>query len=371
MLNPRFSHFKRQSWFGWYLAVNLLLIQLSNGQSSDLAHSDHTRSSIRSLQKGNGAITKGSPRPRGSLNDVANSDMRKYPEDISGVWENTTNVPAYDFNGHVRRESTFKLTLMQEENNVKGTFLMRVYMSGGVVQKYTRVSGTYKEGYLKLKTIGIIKEGCYAPENVSGLYDLIFEGKITNENGVLILDGHYDFATQKSFQTKNGTLIFSNAVLGLKGPVKIFAQRTVALKPEVEEPTAEEQPELPPPMDSVQVFTTSDTIFNHILFKQSETDFLSPKDSLEMVRLGNLLQNYPHLKVALNGYTENRGTLRENIDLSRKRSEFLKKYLMDKKNINSERIITTGFGPYNPVGDNRNESTRQLNRRVEIKVFTN
>ena len=368
MLNPHSSLGKSWFWFVWFVASNLLLIQPSNGQRNELAHSNNARSPSEGIRKAKSAVLTGSA--MNSSNAKSPAEVSKYPEDISGVWENTTNVPAYDFNGHVRRESTFKLTLMQEQNNVKGTFLMRVYMSGGVVQKYTRVAGTYKAGFLHLETTGIIKEGCYAPENVSGLYDLIFKGKITNENGVLILDGHYDFATQKSFQTRNGRLVFSNAVLGLKGPVKIFAQRTLALKAETI-PPVEEEPEPPAIIDSVQVFKESDTIFNHILFKQSETGFLSPKDSLEMERLGDILQNYPNWKVHLNGYTENRGTLRENIALSEKRSEFLKKFLIDQKSISDKRIITTGYGPYNPVGDNRNEKTRKLNRRVEIKVIAN
>ena len=370
MLNARSYLFKGWLWFRWCVATNLLLIPLSNGQPNELVHSENSQTAIRGVQRVNSALVEN--RKAGyALNSNVTANDLKYPEDISGVWENTTNVPAYDFNGHVRRESTFKLTLMQEAENVKGTFLMRVYMSGGVVQKHTRVAGTYKQGFLSLRTTGIIKEDCYAPENVSGLYDLSFKGKITNENGVLILDGHYDFATQKSFQTRNGALVFSNAVLGLKGPVKIFAQRTVALKPAPA--PIPEKPATPSVTDTEPrpLFKEADTVFSHILFKQSETDFLTTKDSLEMARLGEVLQAYPELKVKLNGYTENRGTLRENIDLSVKRSEFLKKYLVDQKNISGERIITTGFGPYNPVGDNRNEKTRKLNRRVEIKIFTN
>lgn len=350
MLNAQSYLFISRLRIGWCVVLISLFTAPCYGQSDGLAHTE-------------GLLTTDYP-----LSPGLTATSLKYPLDISGVWENTTNVPAYDFNGHVRRESTFKLTLMQENENVKGTFLMRVYMSGGVVQKYTRVTGTYKEGILSLRTTGIIKEGCFAPENVSGLYDLNFKGRISNEKGTLILDGHYDFATQKSFQTRNGRLIFSNAVLGLKGPVKIFAQRTVALKPEVvpipEKP--EEQTAVEPPPS----FKEADTVFSHILFKQSETGFLSSKDSLEMVRLGNLMQTYPKLKVKLNGYTENRGTLRENIDLSMKRSEFLKKFLIDQKNIPGERIIAKGYGPYNPVGDNRNEKTRKLNRRVEIKFIT-
>ena len=368
MLIPKSSLLKNRLWFSCCVVVNILWVPLSNGQGNDLAHFDKNESIIDRTESENDVLT------RYSINGFSNSTMDvnalNYPEDISGIWENTTNVPAYDFNGHVRRESTFKLTLRQEDTKVKGTFLMRVYMSGGVVQKHTQVEGTYKEGFLSLKTTGIIKEGCYAPENVSGLYDLIFRGKITNENGVLILDGHYDFATQKSFQTRNGRLVFSNAVLGLRGPVKIFAQRTVAMKPVVK-PVPEAPPEIPEVIDSVQVFKVADTVFNHILFKQSETGFLTAQDSLEIVRLGDLLLSHPELKVRLNGYTENRGTLRENIDLSEQRSNFLKKYLTDYKNIPENRIITKGFGPYNPVGDNRNENTRKLNRRVEIEIFSN
>ncbi|MDN5213763.1 OmpA family protein [Fulvivirgaceae bacterium BMA12] len=350
---------KNWLWFKCYIVVSLVSVPLCHGQGNDLANTEESPVELRKTKRKN-------PNTFSNSSSQSDSELARhagnpdFPEDISGIWENTTEVPAYDFNGHVRRESTFKLTLKQEQSSVKGTFLMRVFMSGGTVQKHTHVKGTYKAGFLTLKTVGIIKEGCYTPANVSGLYDLNFSGKITNNNGVLILDGQYDFASQKSFQSLGDSLIFTTAILGLKGPVKIYAKRIAPLKPE---PKKTIRP------DTVQAFNQSDSIFNNILFKQGEADLLTRKDSLELVRLGDMLQAYPTWKVKLDGYTENRGRLRENIVLSEKRSEFLKNYLVQQKSISGERIITAGFGPYNPVADNRNERKRQLNRRVEIQIY--
>ncbi len=57
-----------------------------------------------------------------------------------------------------------------------------------------------------------------------------------------------------------------------------------------------------------------------------------------------------------------------NIELSRKRADSVKKYLVKNFSLPTERFQTLGFGPDKPVAPNTTESGRQLNRRTDIKV---
>ena len=70
------------------------------------------------------------------------------------------------------------------------------------------------------------------------------------------------------------------------------------------------------------------------------------------------------------GYTDNKGSFDRNIELSRKRALFIKDKLLN-EGINPEQIIIKAEGENNPLGDNKTESGRAKNRRVEIRLSKN
>jgi outer membrane protein OmpA-like peptidoglycan-associated protein len=300
-----------------------------------------------------------------------------YPEDISGVWKNETMVPAFDVGGFVERESTYELTLVQNGEKISGKFLTRVYMSSGVVQKNTRIEGTYKNGKLHLETIDIIRENCYTPPFVSGLYDITFNGNVKREGQSVVLDAKYHFASQRTFTSVGKKLMMGSATYPLRGNVEVKVTRikqftTLAQKNAIQsefdpnfkiEKVKKETP--PPPVVDVN---PTDSVFENILFQQSVSDLFSEKDSLEVIRLAQVLKNNSNWQVELNGYTESRGSWHDNLKLSQERSNHIKKLLIHHADISPDRIITMGFGPHNPVASNRNETLRKLNRRVEIKI---
>jgi outer membrane protein OmpA-like peptidoglycan-associated protein len=53
--------------------------------------------------------------------------------------------------------------------------------------------------------------------------------------------------------------------------------------------------------------------------------------------------------------------------LSKKRVEVIKKYLTF-QGIDQKRIVTQAFGARKPLTRSRDESSKQLNRRVEFKI---
>jgi cytochrome c553 len=78
------------------------------------------------------------------------------------------------------------------------------------------------------------------------------------------------------------------------------------------------------------------------------------------------VKNRPDAKLEVIGYTSSTGSEQLNIRLSLERAESVKKYLV-KKGVATDRIVTKGLGPADPIGDNKTYAGRALNRRVEIR----
>ena len=71
----------------------------------------------------------------------------------------------------------------------------------------------------------------------------------------------------------------------------------------------------------------------------------------------------------LQGFTDNTGSEQYNIDLSKRRTESVERYLVSKE-IPQFRISVVGLGEENPVADNKTKAGRNQNRRVEVKLLT-
>ena len=80
-----------------------------------------------------------------------------------------------------------------------------------------------------------------------------------------------------------------------------------------------------------------------------------------------ILNQYPTLKLMIVGHTDNTGTRDKNVDLSQRRAEAVKTYMMD-RGVDAERILTRGEGPDVPIADNKTRAGRQTNRRIEFQI---
>ncbi len=79
----------------------------------------------------------------------------------------------------------------------------------------------------------------------------------------------------------------------------------------------------------------------------------------------NKLNENPSIKVELRGYSDNTGRASANLDLSQRRADAVKNWLVN-KGIAPSRIKSIGFGEANPIADNRTEQGKRLNRRIEF-----
>lgn len=95
-----------------------------------------------------------------------------------------------------------------------------------------------------------------------------------------------------------------------------------------------------------------------------------------LTKVGEVISAYEH-PVIIIGHTDSKGSNSYNMELSKKRAESVKQWLIDQAGINSKRIETTGKGESEPVAPNTNPDGsdnpegRQKNRRVEIIIRKN
>jgi len=82
--------------------------------------------------------------------------------------------------------------------------------------------------------------------------------------------------------------------------------------------------------------------------------------------VGSLFQQQSDLKLRILGHTDNVGKPAYNLDLSKKRAESVKAYLVQNFKVDATRLTTEGFGDTKPIAKNDTEQGRAQNRRVEL-----
>ena len=85
----------------------------------------------------------------------------------------------------------------------------------------------------------------------------------------------------------------------------------------------------------------------------------------QILKIAKILKANPKLKIEIDGYTDNKGLKKYNLQLSKKRAEAVKNILV-KYGVNPKRIKVKGFGEAYPLVPNNTDTNRAINRRVEI-----
>jgi OOP family OmpA-OmpF porin len=104
----------------------------------------------------------------------------------------------------------------------------------------------------------------------------------------------------------------------------------------------------------------------NVMFRQS-TAVLMEESNEALDEVVSLMQENPQMEILVTGHTDNQGSSKANIRLSRERVEAVKNYLVS-RGIEEERIEGKGYGPTRPIASNASEETRKLNRRVEFTI---
>ena len=98
---------------------------------------------------------------------------------------------------------------------------------------------------------------------------------------------------------------------------------------------------------------------------------LRPGATASLQKLGRLIQRNPQAIFKVEGHTDSFGTDGYNMDLSQRRAETVKAWLVQNMSIDPDRVQTQGYGKTRLIvpGD-RSVEEQQLNRRVEIVIRT-
>jgi outer membrane protein OmpA-like peptidoglycan-associated protein len=106
--------------------------------------------------------------------------------------------------------------------------------------------------------------------------------------------------------------------------------------------------------------------FDRLLFATGSAT-LEPASQEQLSNVAAILKAYPKVKIKLGGYTDNTGDPAANLKLSDDRAKNVMAELV-KLGVDPSRMEAQGYGEDHPVGDNKTEEGRQLNRRISLRV---
>ncbi len=150
--------------------------------------------------------------------------------------------------------------------------------------------------------------------------------------------------------------------LGNDVGVKPIDNTNPAVKP-TKPPISEEKP--------VAVVKEPDKV--RVIFKNSVLfDFnsytLKPEAKETLRKIAQTLKQNPDNVIVIAGFTDSTGNFNYNVELSTKRAEAVRKFLI-LNGVDPTRILVFGCGPKCPIAPNNTPEGRALNRRVEIMVY--
>lgn len=86
-------------------------------------------------------------------------------------------------------------------------------------------------------------------------------------------------------------------------------------------------------------------------------------------QLVKVLESYPANDVLIEGHTDATGAASFNLELSRLRAASVRDYLLKAGGFEPKRFRVVGYGPTQPIADNKSAAGRSLNRRVEVTIL--
>jgi len=108
---------------------------------------------------------------------------------------------------------------------------------------------------------------------------------------------------------------------------------------------------------------------SNVLFGFDQSS-LSNEAKTNLDKLVLVLDSYADTNIELQGYTDSKGSVSYNQNLSEDRASAVASYLSS-KGVSRSRVVSKGFGESYPKYDNESESGRSENRRVEFLITAN
>ncbi len=100
-----------------------------------------------------------------------------------------------------------------------------------------------------------------------------------------------------------------------------------------------------------------------------DKSILKPEAADELHRAAEKIKEFSHVRIIIEGHTDNFGTDAYNLDLSRKRAAAVRDFFITQEKMEASGIESDGFGESRPIASNDTEEGRAKNRRVEIIIL--
>jgi len=108
------------------------------------------------------------------------------------------------------------------------------------------------------------------------------------------------------------------------------------------------------------------TLSGGLLFATGASTLL-PGAQTQLNQVADALKTQAEHHFVVEGHTDNQGTDKINDDLSTRRANAVRDYLIV-RGVSAAAITAQGYGSTRPIGDNKSTEGRAMNRRVEIIV---
>ncbi|HHS49723.1 MAG TPA: PEGA domain-containing protein [candidate division Zixibacteria bacterium] len=96
---------------------------------------------------------------------------------------------------------------------------------------------------------------------------------------------------------------------------------------------------------------------------------IKPESRPALDRAIKIMTDNPGIRVRIEGHTDSMGAASYNMQLSQRRADSVKAYLVQNGGIDASRIIAVGRGEDEPIASNDTEEGRSINRRIEFIVL--
>ncbi len=247
----------------------------------------------------------------------------------------------------------FKVYLPKNNQASSGSYDQRNSAGTGILYELTNFNAKMPSIYLALgKKMELLGEKTNIELGLN-LGFLAYEANRVSyfRNGIENGSSNIKFTTNALFLSLNRPIYFQK---NLKTPKPQKTEKTPIIA----------QPKERIVLGNKTISTGENLVLENIGFEQTKA-VLDPAGMKELDIVYDFLRKYPTAIIELTGHTSSEGSRNDNLELSKKRAEACKDYLV-RKGIKTGRIKSSGLGPDRPLSS----TEKNKNRRVEVKVLS-
>jgi len=273
------------------------------------------------------------------------------------------NLGKFGFTAHTSPAGTLEGSGKFQGANIDAVGILPL---GGNFSAFARAGLTYMQTKDSFKGTGAVRVSDPSPSKNAANYKLG-------------LGAQYDFTPSLGLRADWENYRVDDAV-GNKGNINTFMVGMVYLfgKTEKPAPRAEAAPYVAPvaaaaapaPVLVIVPVVAKTEQYCSILDIQFEINQNTvQRESEEKIdKVGIFMRKYPNTTAVIEGHTDEVGTAAENMKLSERRAEAVVNYLVDRSKIARSRLKAVGYGDQRPIGDNKTDAGRRLNRRINAVI---